>query len=171
MKKHAKELTTDEINKLSDADIDFSDIPKLDKNFWDNATFVTPESTAQITLRVKNSVLNYFKASGKGYQTRINQVLESYMRSQIDSDPDAFGKGNETRINQVLESYMSSGVLLVGNTHTLRKRVIKVNKLDNLDGKPENEPHSQPHNNYSHKKTLKHTKHKKNTAQIIQKGL
>lgn len=82
MKKHAKELTADEINNLNDADIDFSDIPKLDKNFWDNAKLVTPDNTAQVTLRVKNSVLNYFKASGKGYQTRINQVLESYIRSQ-----------------------------------------------------------------------------------------
>lgn len=83
MKKHAKELTADEMNTLSDADIDFSDIPKLDKDFWDNAKLVTPDNTAQVTLRVKNSVLNYFKASGKGYQTRINQVLESYIRSQI----------------------------------------------------------------------------------------
>ena len=29
---------------------------------------------------MKGSVLAYFKASGKGYQTRINQVLESYVR-------------------------------------------------------------------------------------------
>jgi uncharacterized protein (DUF4415 family) len=82
MKKHAKELTAEEINKLDDSEIDFSDIPKLDKDFWDNAKRVTPDNTAQVTLRVKNSVLNYFKASGKGYQTRMNQVLESYMRSQ-----------------------------------------------------------------------------------------
>ena len=84
MKKHAKELTAEEINKLNDSDIDFSDIPQLDKDFWDNAKLVTPDNTAQVTLRVKNSVLNYFKASGKGYQTRMNQVLESYIRSQTE---------------------------------------------------------------------------------------
>jgi uncharacterized protein (DUF4415 family) len=84
MKKHAKELTAEEMNKLDDSEIDFSDIPKLDKDFWNNAKLVIPDNTAQITLRVKNSVLSYFKASGKGYQTRINQVLESYIRSQTD---------------------------------------------------------------------------------------
>ena len=84
MKKHARELTAEEINILNDSDIDFSDIPKLDKDFWDNAKLVTPDNTAQVTLRVKSSVLNYFKASGKGYQTRINQVLESYIRSQTE---------------------------------------------------------------------------------------
>ena len=31
---------------------------------------------------MKRSVLAYFKASGKGYQTRINQVLESYVRAR-----------------------------------------------------------------------------------------
>lgn len=84
MKKYVNELTAEEINKLNDADIDFSDIPKLDKDFWNNAKLVIPDNTAQVTLRVKSSVLNYFKASGKGYQTRMNQVLESYMRSQTE---------------------------------------------------------------------------------------
>jgi len=84
MKKYVNELTAEEINKLNDSDIDFSDIPKLDKEFWNNAKLVIPDNTAQVTLRVKSSVLNYFKASGKGYQTRMNQVLESYMRSQTE---------------------------------------------------------------------------------------
>jgi len=90
MKKHAKELTAQEINKLDDSQIHFSDIPKLDKDFWDNAKLVTPDNTAQVTLRVKNSVLNYFKASGKGYQTRMNQVLESYIRSQTQRTDDGY---------------------------------------------------------------------------------
>ena len=36
-------------------------------------------------MRVKRSVLDYFKAPGKGYQTRINRVLESYVRAQRES--------------------------------------------------------------------------------------
>ena len=50
---------------LSDEDIDYSDIPELDDNFWKNAKPVTPDLTQPVTLRVKRSVLQYFQASGK----------------------------------------------------------------------------------------------------------
>ena len=52
-----------------------------DENFWKRAELIKPDRTEQVTLRVKRSVLAYFKASGKGYQTRINRVLESYVQA------------------------------------------------------------------------------------------
>ena len=74
-------LTPDQIAAIQDKDIDFSDIPELDDNFWQEAEVKFPDLAEQVTLRVKGSVLAYFdQASGKGYQTRINQVLESYVR-------------------------------------------------------------------------------------------
>ena len=82
MTRHDKPLTSKQIAATRDEDIDFSDIPELDENFWRNAKLVEPDLTEQITLRVKRSVLAHFKAHGKGYQTRINRVLESYVRSQ-----------------------------------------------------------------------------------------
>ncbi len=75
-------LTPGRIAAIKDADIDFSDIPELDETFWQRAELVEPDRTVQITMRVKRSVLTYFKAAGKGYQTRINRVLESYVRAQ-----------------------------------------------------------------------------------------
>jgi len=66
---------------MKDERIDFSDIPELDEAFWKRAKLIEPDRTEQVTLRVKRSVLAYFKASGKGYQTRINRVLESYVRA------------------------------------------------------------------------------------------
>ena len=66
---------------MKDEDIDFSDIPELDETFWRRAALIEPDLTEQITLRVKRSVLAYFKAPGKGYQTRINRVRESYVRA------------------------------------------------------------------------------------------
>ena len=85
MKRHDKPLTSKQIAATNDADIDFSDIPELDETFWRDAELVEPDSTAQITMRVKRSVLDYFKAGGKGYQTRINRVLESYVRAHRES--------------------------------------------------------------------------------------
>ena len=80
MNRYEKPLTLEQIAAMKDEDIDFSDIPELDEEFWREAEVKLPDRTEQVTLRVKGSVLAYFKASGKGYQTRINQVLESYVR-------------------------------------------------------------------------------------------
>jgi uncharacterized protein (DUF4415 family) len=70
-----------ELAKRRDEQIDYSDIPELDEQFWANAQLVEPDGTQQVTLRVKKSVLEAYKATGKGYQTRMNAVLESYAKT------------------------------------------------------------------------------------------
>ena len=79
---YTRELTNAELAAMKDEDIDFSDIPELDESFWKNAQPVEPDRTESVTLRVKRSVLDAFKAGGKGYQTRMNAVLESYVRHE-----------------------------------------------------------------------------------------
>ena len=80
-KRYDKELTAEELMAIPDSEIDYSDIPELGDWFWDKAVLVEPEKTQQITLRVKKSVLDAYRATGKGYQTRMNAVLESYART------------------------------------------------------------------------------------------
>jgi uncharacterized protein (DUF4415 family) len=80
-KPYTRPLTTEELLALGDDEIDYSDIPPLGEEFWKNAKLVMPEKTEQITLRVKSTVLEAYKATGKGYQTRMNSVLESYART------------------------------------------------------------------------------------------
>ena len=71
------------IDAIKDEDIDYRDIPETDAAFWAEAELIEPDRTQPVTLRIKKSVLEYFKAGGrKGYQTRINTVLESYVRAQ-----------------------------------------------------------------------------------------
>ncbi|SCY01855.1 BrnA antitoxin family protein [Rhizobium sp. NFACC06-2] len=82
-KKYEKELSLEELAALPDDKIDYSDIPELDERFWANAKLVEPEGTQQITLRVKKSVVEAYKSTGKGYQTRMNAVLESYARTLL----------------------------------------------------------------------------------------
>jgi uncharacterized protein (DUF4415 family) len=68
--------------KLSDEEIDYSDIEELDESFWETAELVSPDLTQPITLRVKQSVLQFFQRNGKkGYQSRMNAVLESYVNA------------------------------------------------------------------------------------------
>jgi uncharacterized protein (DUF4415 family) len=78
-----KPLTTQELAALPDTEINYSDIPELDEAFWRNAAVVMPDKTEPVTLRVKKSVLNAYKATGKGYQTRMNAVLETYALAQL----------------------------------------------------------------------------------------
>ena len=85
MRKYEKPLTPKQIASTRDEDIDFSRIPELDETFWRDAEIVEPDTTEEITMRVKRSVLDYFRAPGRGYQTRINRVLESYVRAQRES--------------------------------------------------------------------------------------
>jgi len=74
----------EELRKRADAeqDIDYSDIPELDEAFFRNAKLVEPSPKEQVTMRIDADVLEWFKARGKGYQTRMNAVLKAYVLSQ-----------------------------------------------------------------------------------------
>ena len=48
---------------------------------WSTARLVVPDNKKAISLRVDREVLDFFKSQGKGYQTRINAVLRSYMEA------------------------------------------------------------------------------------------
>lgn len=46
---------------------------------WDSATVEMPQPKAVLNMRVDRDVLDYFRKMGRGYQTRINAVLRSYV--------------------------------------------------------------------------------------------
>lgn len=85
MTRYAKALTPAEIAAVKDEDINFSDIAELDESFWRGAELIELSRTELITLRVKRSVLEHFRAQGRGYQTRMNRVLEHYVRARSGS--------------------------------------------------------------------------------------
>ena len=66
------------IDAQSDQDIDYSDIPELDEDFFKKARVVVPPGKKQLTLRLDADVLAWMKAQGKGYQSRINAILRAY---------------------------------------------------------------------------------------------
>jgi uncharacterized protein (DUF4415 family) len=75
------------VNALTDADIeqaiaeDPDAAPILGKEFWERAKLIMPESGTkpQITIKVNSRTLSWFKKQGKGYQSRINAVLDAYV--------------------------------------------------------------------------------------------
>jgi uncharacterized protein (DUF4415 family) len=71
----------------SDADIDFSDIPRLTEEWFARARRgpFRPHKQ-QLTLRLDAPVVDWFKRhaeGGKGYQTAINRALRDYVAAQV----------------------------------------------------------------------------------------
>jgi len=77
------------LREMRDQDIDYSDIPKLDKLFWKKAKLTMPEPKDRLTIRVDHDVVQWLKQKGSGYQTRINAILRSYMNAQSGERPDS----------------------------------------------------------------------------------
>jgi uncharacterized protein (DUF4415 family) len=68
-----------------DSEIDFSEIPPLKASFWKNAVrnpFYRPVKQ-QLTVRLDADVVTWLRQQGKGYQTRLNQVLREAMLEDI----------------------------------------------------------------------------------------
>lgn len=68
------------LNAMSDEDIDTSDIPELDDEFFQQAELHLPVKKP-VTIRLDADVLEWFKGQGQGYQTRINNLLRKYMET------------------------------------------------------------------------------------------
>lgn len=66
---------------MPDAQIDDSDAPFLPDAVWTKAAVQLPHTKQQITLRIDAEVLDFFKHTGKRYQSRINAVLRSYVQA------------------------------------------------------------------------------------------
>lgn len=70
-----------EIKSIKDENIDYSDIPELDENFWKNMKPVYPKQKKAISIRLDQDIIDFFKLDGKGYQSKINNILRSYVEA------------------------------------------------------------------------------------------
>jgi uncharacterized protein (DUF4415 family) len=66
------------LREMKDEDIDYSDIPETDEEFWRDAKVIFPAKKRVLCIRLDEDVVEWFKAKGKGYQTRINAVLKAF---------------------------------------------------------------------------------------------
>lgn len=68
----------------SEHEIDFSDIPATTEQDWlfaERGKFYRPIKQ-QLTVRVDADVLAWLKSQGKGYQSRLNEILRTEMLEQ-----------------------------------------------------------------------------------------
>ena len=88
-RKKAPEPRTDwkRLRSLTDAQIRDalgrdSEVKPTDEAFWAQARVVMPRPKKTVTMRLDADLLDWFR-SNRGYQTRINAVLRSYMNAKI----------------------------------------------------------------------------------------
>ncbi|MGO9454357.1 MAG: BrnA antitoxin family protein [Candidatus Binataceae bacterium] len=68
-----------EIEEAAKADPDAA--PILDKEWFRTAKLVLPERKVPISLRMDREVVEWFKAQGRRYQSRMNAVLKAYVQA------------------------------------------------------------------------------------------
>jgi len=71
----------EKVAAMPDREIDYSDAPYRPDAVWMKAADRLRETKKQITLRVDTEVLDFFKNTGKRYQSRMNAVLRSYVEA------------------------------------------------------------------------------------------
>lgn len=70
------------LKRMPDAAIDYTDIPALDDEFFRTAKLLMPVEKKPVSLRLDADVIEWFRQTGSGYQSRMNAVLRAYMSAQ-----------------------------------------------------------------------------------------
>jgi uncharacterized protein (DUF4415 family) len=65
------------LEQLQDEEIDTSDIPALDAQFFQQAHWKTP-----VTINIETDILIWLKNHNIDYQTQINNLLRDYMQQK-----------------------------------------------------------------------------------------
>jgi uncharacterized protein (DUF4415 family) len=54
----------------------------IDPDWVEHAEVITPRTKDRVTVRLDHDIVEWLKAQGRGYQTRINAILRAYVESQ-----------------------------------------------------------------------------------------
>ncbi|MBI3037498.1 BrnA antitoxin family protein [bacterium] len=68
------------LRNMKDDEIDLSECPELDDEFFRTATVVKPES--KTTMLIDRDILEWFRSQGEGYQEKINHLLRNYIKTR-----------------------------------------------------------------------------------------
>lgn len=82
-KKYKKPLTPEQIAKLSDDQIDFSDIPALTTSILEKMEVRAPQVKSTVSIKLSREVLDFYVGEDKkGYTSRMAAVLTAYAEAQ-----------------------------------------------------------------------------------------
>jgi uncharacterized protein (DUF4415 family) len=72
-------MTDEDIERAMRDDPDWQDFMDID---WSKAVMAIPDKKKAISIRLDPDIVDFFQATGKGYQTRINAVLRHFVDEQ-----------------------------------------------------------------------------------------
>jgi uncharacterized protein (DUF4415 family) len=72
-------MTEEEVERLAAEDM--AELG-MDPDWMEQATVRFPRPKERVTVRLDPDVLDWLKAQGRGYQTRINAILRAYYEAQ-----------------------------------------------------------------------------------------
>ena len=82
-RKYKQPLTLEDLAARPDSDINYSDIAELDETFWHNAKLRPPRARPNVSLRLPEDVIAFFKADNpRGYTARMAAVLSAYVNAR-----------------------------------------------------------------------------------------
>ena len=75
---NSSETNWEQVDRMTDEEIDTSDIPVLDEAFFANARLRVPEGKVSVLMNVDAEVFEWFKSQGPEYQNLINRALRAF---------------------------------------------------------------------------------------------
>ena len=78
MRKKSIKSDLKRLDKMKDEEIDYSEIPEFDEEFLRTVDMKVSPGKKPVALRLDADMLEWMKAQGKGYQSRINAILRAY---------------------------------------------------------------------------------------------
>ena len=70
------------LDAMTDEEIDYSDIPPLTEEFFNNATLRIPAVQARNLIQLDADVMAWFREQDAEYRSTINSVLRRYIESR-----------------------------------------------------------------------------------------
>ena len=79
--KHSSRTDWERLKNMSDNQIDYSDIPETDLDFWEDAEILYPNKKIEIKIEVDEDIAIWIKQFGDKSNKAINNLLRSYLIS------------------------------------------------------------------------------------------
>lgn len=70
------------LDAMTDEEIDYSDIPPLTEEFFENATLRIPAIQARNLIQLDADVMAWFRERDAEYRSTINSILRRYIESR-----------------------------------------------------------------------------------------
>ena len=72
-------MTEEELKQAIASDPDWADIPE---NWYEQAELVVPKPKVPVSIRLDADLIEYFRGTGRGWQTRVNAILRAYKEAK-----------------------------------------------------------------------------------------